>query len=380
MKKIILVAVAVIAIAVVMLIRLDMAKDSGSETAEALAGQPSPEATVEKQEAAGLESAEAVQSVDKLVYSEENLSDAVKELLRLGGEKQNYNSLEAAIGKLSKDLSVDDVAALRDMLTWPNDKFPEGMRDIEINAIKNDVLDRLLRQTVLPDGIGLQMVEMASNPDNDPVWRDYCVQFMTPCYERLTSEYAESTDGNGSVQNSPVNNELDAVREAMFASLNERDCTIAGTSLIGLELLSRTHDEFDREAITDSALDIASDESASAASRMTAMRLAAGVGPADNSDYTDRTAETARLIAQTGETVLLRSAAIVTLGEIGTDADRELLESFTTDGNRQIATAAQLALEKMDAPDEPVVDRSIPTTVTESTTQPPEKEAPILIN
>lgn len=167
----------------------------------------------------------------------------------------------------------------------------------------------------------------------------------------------------------------------MFNALEERGSTIAGTSLIGLELLSRTHDEFDRDVIVDSALDIAADETASAASRMTALRLATERGTTENTEYTESTAEAARLIAQTGETVLLRSAAIVTLGEIGTDADRELLESFTSDGNQRIADAAKLALEKMDTPDVPAVDRSVPTTVSDTTTtQSPKKEAPILIN
>ena len=50
-----------------------------------------------------------------------------------------------------------------------------------------------------------------------------------------------------------------------------------------------------------------------------------------------------------GETVLLRSSAIVTLGEIGSPADRELLESYVLAENRQIAAAAKMALTKMDA-------------------------------
>ena len=78
----------------------------------------------------------------------------------------------------------DDLEALMEMLAWSNDRFPEGMRPIEINAVKNDVLDKLLRQEILPEGLGLQMAEMAGNVNNDPVWRDYCVQFMGPFYER----------------------------------------------------------------------------------------------------------------------------------------------------------------------------------------------------
>jgi HEAT repeat protein len=60
-------------------------------------------------------------------------------------------------------------------------------------------------------------------------------------------------------------------------------------------------------------------------------------------------ADLARSLAQTGETVLLRSAAIVTLGETGTADDRELLDTFALSDNKQIAAAARLALQKMDA-------------------------------
>ena len=148
--------------------------------------------------------------------------------------------------------------------------------------------------------------------------------------------------------------------------LEERDSTIAGTSLIGLELLSRTHDEFDRESILSSATEIAADESASASCRLTALRLTADLatkerkerkGGAEEGDLesqipelgSDEVAEAARMLAQTGETVLLRSAAIVTLGETGSEEDRELLESFALSDNKQIAAAAELALEKMGA-------------------------------
>ena len=83
---------------------------------------------------------------------------------------------------------------------------------------------------------------------------------------------------------------------------------------------------------------------------MTALRLAASENlKPETGNVNEQVADTARLLAQTGETVYLRSAAIVTLGETGGPEDRELIESFTFDADRQIAAAAKLALEKMDA-------------------------------
>ena len=276
------------------------------------------------------------QNSTSISQEEDVLSDAVKSLLGMDDNKQNYNSMMRDIRNLTNDLSSMDVAALRDFLTWSNDLFPEGMRDIEINAVKNDVLDRLLRQKTLPDGIGLQLVEMSSDIKTDPVWRDYCIQFMPAFYERMSEEIRDAEVAQSDEQ-------LSAVREIMMNALNENNDTIAGTALIHLENLSRTHEEFDREAVIAEASRIAADESVSNESRLTALRMSSLTGGSET------TADTARQVAQTGETTYMRSAAIVTLGETGSLDDRELLESCALSENRQIAGAAKIALERMDA-------------------------------
>jgi hypothetical protein len=312
-----------------------------------------------------------VKSVD-----DSTLSDPVKALLGQDGKVHNYPELLAAINDLDYEMSATDAAALMGMLNYPNDRFPEKMRPIEINAVKNDVLDKLLRQKSLPQGLGLQLVEMAGNVENDPVWRDYCTQFLPVAWERIEAESrianteqgiskgvaTESTEehagraSKNSVSSSAARgenkesvDELMAIRDAMFQALDERGATLAGTALIGLENLSRTHGEFDREAIVAKASEIASDEMASAETRMTALRLASQTSMELRAGSKETAVDAARSLAQTGETVLLRSAAIVTLGELGAPDDRELLESYVLADNRQIAAAAKMALAKMDA-------------------------------
>jgi hypothetical protein len=46
------------------------------------------------------------------------------------------------------------------------------------------VLDRLLRQKELPEAMGYQLVDMFTDTESDPVWKDYCVQFMSGFYEK----------------------------------------------------------------------------------------------------------------------------------------------------------------------------------------------------
>ncbi len=346
---------------------------------------------------------QVITSADDSVKTEpKELSDPVKSLLLQDGAEHNYPSLLAEINKLNCALSGADVAALIEMLAWPNDRFPEGMRPIEINAVKNDVLDKLLRQETLPEGIGIAMAEMAADPNQDAVWRDYCVQFMGPLYERLTTEYTEYTESNSSVGSEPSSvaggekkpDEMEVIRDSMFQALDERGTTIAGTALIGLENLSRIHDEFDRATITAKALEISSDETASTTSRLTALRLAASLTREDTEEHGGIDFESsseaggeiynevvgaARSLAQTGDTVLLRSAAIVTLGEVGSSDDRELLQSYLLDDDRQIASAAQLALNTMDertsAPE--VIEEP---KLADTSTKPAVKQKPVLIN
>jgi hypothetical protein len=416
MKKIIWVVTGIVVVAGVVLIgREKVQRPQETDSAESSVSQASHLSGGDESRRAGGGSAQGLQDAGGTEGQTEEsalqeLSSPVKALLGLDGKKHNYPSLLSAINELGDDISATDLAALMEMLNFPNDRFPEKMRPIEINAVKNDVLDKLLRQKQLPEGLGLQMVEMAGNADHDPVWRDYCIQFMTPFYERaseildLTTEGTEEHGGGisvGSGSSSAAGGELNIVREAMFSALDERSETLAGTALIGLELLSRTHDEFDREVIVEKATEIASDEMASPASRMTALRLAAGLTTREaglaqsdgsetakgtentegsrNTNY-DETVEAARSLAQTGETVLLRSAAIVTLGEIGTGADRELLVSYTTDSNQQIADAAKMALEKMDQ--EPAVESGETVVVSKTISEPQitEKLPPVLIN
>ncbi|MDF7802200.1 hypothetical protein P4C99_22205, partial [Pontiellaceae bacterium B1224] len=109
----------------------------------------------------------------------------------------------------------------------------------------------------------------------------------------MASATGESDGGVASTK------ELTAIHDAMFQALDERDSTIAGTSLIGLELLSRTHDEFDRDLIVSRATEIASDEMASSASRMTALRLSAGMSNNEQGVSNVEVVETARSLAQT---------------------------------------------------------------------------------
>ena len=253
----------------------------------------------------------------------------VTRLLVNPNKKVSYSSMQKAIQNLPKKLAPADVVALRHLLNQPTEAFPKRLRPIEVNSIKNDILDKLLRQKTLPSGIGQQLADMSKNRKNDPVWRDYSIQYMPQYYERATQDPSIREE------------ERTQIREALIAALDERDGTLAGTALIALELLSKKDQTFNRKIILETGVDIANDETASTSSRLTALRVTAKEG--DPNAIID----TARTLAQTGETVLLRSAALVTLGEIGNSNDQELIESYLQSDNKQIVAAAKIALTKL---------------------------------
>ncbi|RKX38561.1 MAG: hypothetical protein DRP64_15505, partial [Verrucomicrobia bacterium] len=272
----------------------------------------------------------------------------------------DYQTRLGAMRKLGYEIPQQDIAVLKDFLVAeiPADvKIPRGA----YNSIRNDLYEVLLRQKEMPEGLGDLLTGVVNNPDQDGMWRNYCIQFMAPCYERLTTEYTENTEGDLATKNTkeheertsvnPVASsvaggeiaELKAVRESLWNALDERDNSNAGTALLGLDKLSRNHPEFEREQIDAAMLDLASDNEASVANRITALRLCGERG-------NDQALETARALAQNGDTTMLRCAAIATLGELGTEEDLALLETYAASADeriQRIQRIAQNSLEKL---------------------------------
>lgn len=259
------------------------------------------------------------------------LSDAVKELL---STNLPFAVRAGIIQKLSRDLSADDVAALRSFLNISASDYP-NLKPIALNSLKNDILDVLLDQRQLPEGLGKQIAEMFNNPSADYMWREYCLQYMAPYIERQIKDGAVQNAG----QDDPRQIEMTAVTGALFSALDDRKEDLAGTALLGLDRLAKKHEQFERKAVMTKAVEIAGDTGASARCRLTAMRVASAEGVKD-------VLPIARELAQNGETDLLRSAAITTLGDFGTPEDIELLKTLSSFPNRQIASAAQAALKR----------------------------------
>jgi len=260
------------------------------------------------------------------------ISDAVKTII---GMDAGYKERLEAMRNLALEISPEDLVALKGFLAAP---MPEGLAIslIGYNSIRNDVMDILLQAQSLPEGIGQLLVDIYSNPRQDEIWRNYSIQFMAPFYERQSKDVGSMPSSGDSV---PLIDELKLVEETLWKALEERDNSNAGTALLGLDKLSRNHPEFDRKQIDAAMLDLASDDQASVANRITAIRMCGEQG-------NTHALETARNLAQNGDITMLRCSAIATLGDLGTEDDLVLLETYAASADERIRNIAQQALEK----------------------------------
>ncbi len=277
-----------------------------------------------------------------------NLSLSVQTILELSRSKASYYQYRSAIRGLTRNLSTADVSALMSFLTQKAADHGE-MRPIAFNAVKNDILDVLLRQDKLPPDIGRLIVEMYNDRTYDTMWRDYCVQFASNYYERRWI-YTETSQNKTARDDVVDKSDYHAVEHIFKNALLETDSTIAGTALLGLVSLAANHETtvadipgesfLAPDQIKKAVVHITAIPQCSEPTRITAIRLAASLG-------CDEVLPDIRIFAQTGATVTLRMAAIATLGDMGSQNDIELLQSLAADSEPRIRAIAAKALAKL---------------------------------
>ena len=250
----------------------------------------------------------------------------------LTGADASYVARMEALRALEVPLSDSDIEAL---MAWLGEPTPEELPlgALEYNSIKNDVVELLLAQPRLPDGLGNLLVDIYNDPGHDEIWRNYALQFMAPFYDRHSKAMAGSDAAVGA-------EDLELVEQTLWHALDERNNSNAGTALLGLHELSDEYPRFAKEDIRVAMIDLASDGAASEASRLTALRLCGEGGYLQALDV-------AIDMAKTGETTLLRCVAIATIGDLGSAEDGELLRELAGSEDVRIQRIARQSLERV---------------------------------
>ena len=250
-------------------------------------------------------------------------SEQIDMIVGLGCETR-YGPRVAAAHTLSKTLNREHIKTLRDFLAAPYDAKTTELNVRQINAIKNDVLNALLSQETLPEGLGEQMVEMAADPGLDAIWRDYCVQHFAPYYLKKYPAPMEA-------------GERDEARERYIRACWEYVRTpggpLTGTALLALERLSERREEFDKAEIGAAALAIAREARSDVTARIPSLQIAARM-------KVGAVAPVARALAGGKATHTLRLSAIATLGEVGTEQDLGFLDRLAGGEDRHLRRAA----------------------------------------
>lgn len=257
----------------------------------------------------------------------------------LTGDSSSYKDRMKAIKSLSRDLDDNSIDFLREFLTQHYDE-ESGMTPRGFNAVKNDVLDILLRQNELVDGLGEDLVEMFNDRTYGDIWRDYCVQYMAPYYEQALEAARSEGESDRGVA---LNEELETIRDAYTTAMEDRSNSCAGTALIGVESLANKCDKISIYDVQKSAADIAMDASGADYNRITGLRMSGKY-------ELKAVVQSARLEAQIGESTPLRMAAVATLAEIGGEREISLLESLREESeDKNLIAFVDRALEKLNA-------------------------------
>lgn len=268
------------------------------------------------------------------------ISPTVRTIIGLDGNAGSRDQRMNALRRLNRTITPEDVKAL----VWFLDVHSSGQTNLppaQMNALKNDVLDVLLRQDTHVEGLATELVRMFNDEQHDIMWRDYCIQYLATCYVQTQS--AADTQTNAPINSATATGtDPQAIESAYWQAIKQKDTTIAGTALLGLIQLTgyTNRAAFDTNKIGTAAVSLATDPMTSEPSRITAMRICAMMNRTD-------VLPTARTVAQTGETIPLRMSAIATLGDLGKSDDRELLESLARDSEKRIQTIAKSAIQKL---------------------------------
>ncbi|MEM7395071.1 MAG: hypothetical protein AAF492_22295, partial [Verrucomicrobiota bacterium] len=199
-----------------------------------------------------------------------------------------------AVARLPRNLKAQELDTLYAFLRIHPSREKQVGR-MALHSLKNDVLDRLIEQEVVPEDLGARMTDMFRDTGQEPLWRDYLAQHFAEFYR------ARWAPGR-TIEHDP---ERQAFRQMILEALDETDSPIAGSTLLGLERLTETgsYPEFEPGMLGDLALKMAEKERASDGARTVAVQVAARMGKVE-------ILEPAREWARNGSSIPLRMAAI----------------------------------------------------------------------
>ena len=235
----------------------------------------------------------------------------------------------AALRSLSASpLQAADQELLASFLRRPDQAGGNRRR---LNQLRNEAAALLLRQPGREVSNAHLLLETLRTPGHDPVWRDYCVQFLGALLPRLEGWHRDGVIG----------------RLLQLAG-GDRD-PIAATALVALARQPRLPADAMR-LLRQRALHLANGDSIPPPLRVSAMAVCARLS-------LDRALPAARrLLDDEQAPVPVRLAGIGLLAQLGRADDRARLRRLASHPDSRLRLAARRWLHRMSAPPRPPAD------------------------
>jgi hypothetical protein len=196
-----------------------------------------------------------------------------------------------------------------------------ALSPLEFNGVKNAATDILLQQPDFPAELLADLALQSSDPAQDEVWRDYCLQMLTTGYLNLKGRHEADLDA-------PAAREL--VLDILMAATSGGGATWPGTALLGLNtILASDPSAFPREELDSRILATLSDASASEAAQITAVRLAGPAGMLSARPALEN-------LAKDSVSELVRAAAAKSLSELSESKEAVSDRAVTEISNKAI--------------------------------------------
>ena len=182
-------------------------------------------------------------------YAETEQTYSSFPFLERGWSLPNKNSPLQAPSPSDMKLAPNVVSESRKILLCQSDALADTAADAATQ--KNAAANELFSLSELPDGVVSDLVRMSASPDEDDVWRDYCLQFLGSALERTHGV----TDADRAL-----------ARETLVEALASTNATFSGTALRALHRAAPAD-----PLVASNAFRIARDPAYPAPSRTTAL-------------------------------------------------------------------------------------------------------------
>lgn len=230
-----------------------------------------------------------------------------------------YPARARAILGLGKNLSEEDCERIYAFLRSAD---YGGLSSLEVNSLKNDLTLVLMRQTHTSRQLASELAAMYRNTQFDPVWRDYCIQFLGRLYRDLSL-----------VEKKQVNRVLED-------ALDNPDCGIAATALIAVRA-NLNEPEINQEKMLSCADRLLNLDTSPDYAKTTALQIGALTGDARFLKHADAVLEKPQ------SSVQLRSSALAAIGYLGSKRDLQRLQAYRDASDIRLASAAAGAMKRI---------------------------------